>query len=170
MNNSIITRVRATQFLGVIIDEKLTWKDHTSLVRSKLSKTVGILYRIIHLLNRSALFILYCSLFLPYLTYCAEIWGNTYKSNTQCIFLLQKKIVRSVNGAHFRDHTDVIFQDLKFLKFYDLVKLKICEVMYRAFNKTLPVNLNNIFTVCEPNCLFNMRKKKILYINILGLT
>ena len=31
--------------------------------------------------------------------------------------------------------------------------------MYRAFNKTLPVNLNNIFTVCEPNCLFNMRKK-----------
>ena len=81
-------------------------------------------------------------------------------SNTQCIFLLQKKIVRIVYGANFRDHTDVIFQDLKMLKFYDLVKLKICEVMYRAFNKTLPVNLNNIFTVCEPNCLFNMRKKK----------
>ena len=69
MNNSIITRVRATKFLGVIIDEKLTWKDHISLVRSKLSKTVGILYRIIHLLNRSALFILYCSLCLPYLTF-----------------------------------------------------------------------------------------------------
>ena len=103
--------------------------------------TVGILYRIRHLLNRSALFILYCSLFLTYLTYCGEIWGNTYKSNTQCIFLLQKKIVRIVYGANFRDHTDVIFQDLKFLKFYDLVKLKICEVMYHAFNKTLPVNL-----------------------------
>ena len=36
MNNSIITRVGATTFLGVIIDEKLTWKDHISLVRSKL--------------------------------------------------------------------------------------------------------------------------------------
>ena len=86
MNNSILTRVRATKFLGVIIDEKLTWKYHISLVRSKLTKTVGILYRVIHLLNRSALFILYCSMFLPYLTYCAEIWGNTYKSNIQCIF------------------------------------------------------------------------------------
>ena len=32
--------------------------------------------------------------------------------------------------------------------------------MYPAFNKTLPVNLNNIFTVCEPNSLFNMSKKK----------
>ena len=68
MNNSSITRVRATKFLGVIIDEKLTWKDHISLVRSKSSNTFGILYRIRHLLNRSALFILYCSLFLPYLT------------------------------------------------------------------------------------------------------
>ena len=63
INNSIITRVRATKCLGVTIGEKLTWKDHTYLVRSKLSKTVGILYRVRHLLNRSALFILYCSLF-----------------------------------------------------------------------------------------------------------
>ena len=58
-----------------------------------------------------------------------------------------------------KDHTDVIFQDLHIFKFGD-VKLKTCEVMYRAFNKTLPVNLNNIFTACEPNCLFNIRKKK----------
>ena len=41
----------------------------------------------------------------------------------------------------------------------DLVKLKTCEVMYHALNKTLPVNSNDLFTVCEPNCLFNMRKK-----------
>ena len=68
--------------------------------------------------------------------------------------------MRIVYGANFKDHTDVIFQDLNFLKFYDLVKLKTCEVMYRAFNKTLPVNLNNIFTVCESNCVFNMRKKR----------
>ena len=78
--------------------------------------------------------------------------------------------MRIVYGANFKDHTDVIFQVLNFFKFCDLVKLKTCEVMYRAFNKTLPVNLNNIFTVCEPNGLFNMRKKKILFRNILGLT
>ena len=120
MNNSIITRVRATQFFGVFIDEKLTWKYHIiiSLVRSKLSKTVGILYRIRHLLNRYALFILYCSLFLPYLTYCAEIWGNTYKSNTHCIFILQKKIVRIVYSANFRDHTDVTFPGFNFFEIF----------------------------------------------------
>ena len=75
-------------------------------------------------------------------------------------------VVRVVYVANFKDHTDVIFQDLKFVKFCDLVKLKTCELMYRAFNKTLPVNLNNIFTVCEPNCLFNMRKKKDFFTEI----
>ena len=48
-----------------------------------------------------------------------------------------KKIVRIVYGAHFKDHTDVICQDLHILKFGDLVKLKTCEVLYHAFNKTL---------------------------------
>ncbi len=37
MNKYIITRVCATKFLGVIIDERLTWKDHISLVRSMLA-------------------------------------------------------------------------------------------------------------------------------------
>ena len=60
--------------------------------------------------------------------------------------------MRIVYGANFKDHTDVIFQDLHILKFCDLGKIKTCEVL-------LPVNLNNIFTVCEPNCLFNIRNK-----------
>ena len=38
MNNSIITRVRATQFSGVIIDEKLTWKNHIIISQIKVSK------------------------------------------------------------------------------------------------------------------------------------
>ena len=54
----------------------------------------------------------------------------------------------------------LFFRIWNFWNFMIFVKLKICEVVYRAFNKTLPVNLNNIFTVCEPNCLFNMRKQK----------
>ena len=58
--------------------------------------------------------------------------------------------MRIVYGAHFKDQTEVIFQDSHIFKFGDLVKLKTCEVMYRAV------------TVCEPNCLINMRKKDVV--------
>ena len=130
MGKSPISRVKVTKFLGVNINENLTWKDHISVVKSKLSKTIGIMYRASTFLNQSSLFTRYCSLFLPYMTYCLEIWGTTYKSNTLCIYILQKKVLRIIIGANRYDHTNCIFYNLRILKFYDLVKLRTSVIMY----------------------------------------
>jgi len=46
IDNSQLERVRQTKFLGVIINEKLTWDDHVSLLCNKVSKNIGILRRI----------------------------------------------------------------------------------------------------------------------------
>ena len=45
MNNSGISRVKVTKFLGVIINENLNWKEHSKLVTSKISKNIAILYK-----------------------------------------------------------------------------------------------------------------------------
>ena len=158
MGKSPISRVKVTKFLGVNIDENLTWKDHISVVKSKLSKTIGIMYRASIFLNQSSLFTLYCSLFLPYMTYCLEIWGNTYKSNTLCIFILQKKVLRIIIGANRYDHTNCIFYNLRILKLYDLVKLRTSVIMYQARNNTLPVSIQHIFTRYEGK-LLNTRQQ-----------
>ena len=81
-----------TKFLGILIDDRLNWKEHISLICSKLSKCIAIIYKAKQLLDREALVMLYDSLFVPYLTYCSEIWGNTYKTNINCVHLLQKKV------------------------------------------------------------------------------
>ena len=158
MDKSPISRVKVTKFLGVNIDEQLTWKDHISVVKSKLSKTIGIIYRASNFFNQSSLFTLYCSLFLPYMTYCLEIWGNTYKSNTLCICIAQKKVLRIVMGANRYDHTNDIFFNLRILKFYDLVKLRTSVIMYQARNYTLPLSIQHIFTRYEGK-LVNTRQK-----------
>ena len=44
-SHNIISRVKVTKFLGVNIDDNVTWKDPISVVNSKLSKTIGIMYR-----------------------------------------------------------------------------------------------------------------------------
>ena len=91
-----IERVAFNKFLGVTKYEKLTWKHHILHVKQKLSKCISIIYRLGFVLNHTALYILYCSWFLPYLSYCLEVWGVTYKTNTECIFLLQKKVLRII--------------------------------------------------------------------------
>ena len=34
-----------TKFLGVFIDENLSWKQHIEILSSKISKSIGILYK-----------------------------------------------------------------------------------------------------------------------------
>ena len=121
INMVILNRVETTKFLGVLVDNKLTWKHHISLLKSKLSKTdVEYIYIYIY------------SLFSPYIIilYCAEIWGNTYAANLKCLVLLQKKVVRLICGAQRLDHTSSLFYDLCILKLPDMVKLKTAEIMY----------------------------------------
>ena len=44
--NHTIERERSARFLGVIIDENLTWREHILAVKAKISRYVGILYKI----------------------------------------------------------------------------------------------------------------------------
>ena len=87
------------KFLGVYVDDLFNWNYHITCIKSKLSKRVGMMCRCSHLLNRSSMHILYCSLLLPHLTYCVEIWGNTYLTNINVIVLLQNNYFRNMYGA-----------------------------------------------------------------------
>ena len=46
IDESIINRVRECKFLGTVIDENLTWKPHINLIRSKISKNIGIMFKV----------------------------------------------------------------------------------------------------------------------------
>ena len=48
-NNIETKRENSVKFLGVIIDENLTWKNHIEVVENKISKNIGVLYRASHL-------------------------------------------------------------------------------------------------------------------------
>ena len=78
-----IKRVYVTKIIGVHIDSHLNWCEHINHIKSKMSKNVSIMRRVKHLLIHSALYSLYSTLVMPYLNYCCDIWGNTYKSRIQ---------------------------------------------------------------------------------------
>ena len=92
LNNEILTRVEYTKFLGVYIDERLLWKNHIQQIENKVSKNIGINYRLSHYLPHHILRILYSSLILPYITYCNIIWGNTPESYLRKLVVLQKRL------------------------------------------------------------------------------
>ena len=96
-----ITQRKAVKFLGIEIDENLTWKTHISNVCKKISKSVGIIFRSRFYLSKKSKISLYYTLVYPYLTYCNTVWSSTYKTNLSRIFLLQKRIVRILTILKF---------------------------------------------------------------------
>ena len=50
-----IDEVKCTKFLGVYIDNKISWKKHIDYTSGKVSRGIGIILRARHLLNRSSL-------------------------------------------------------------------------------------------------------------------
>ena len=65
-----LSKVSHTKFLGIIINESLTWSNHTTHVVNIVSKYSGILFRLKQILPCETLFSLYNTLVLPHLFYC----------------------------------------------------------------------------------------------------
>ena len=147
INNVIIPRVACTKFLGILIDENLNWKPHIQSVKSKLCSTLSAMYKASKFINTEGMLTLYYSLFLPYISYCNEIWGNTYSTNVNCLYILQKKAIRLMFCADRLAHTNEIFKDLSILKVPELIRYKTAILMYNIFHGTLPEHLQNRFTL-----------------------
>ena len=75
INGITIERVESFNFLSLIIDEGLSWKKHTDVVRNKISKVAGILYRLNNIFPRYILQTLYTSLIASYINYWLLLWG-----------------------------------------------------------------------------------------------
>ena len=149
INGIELERVSEIKFLGVVIDNKLSWKPHIKYIKTKISKSLAILNKAKELLNKASLSMLYCSFILPYMTYCVEVWGNTYKTNTYPIFILQKRAIRIIHKTTYREPTNPLFIKLKILKFKDLIDYKTIQIVFRAHNNQLPRNIQELFQLRE---------------------
>lgn len=149
INGIELERVSEIKFLGVVIDSKLSWKPHIKYIKTKISKSLAILNKAKELLNQASLSMLYSSFILPYMTYCVEVWGNTYKTNIYPISILQKRAIRIIHKAPYREPTNPLFIKLKILKFKDLIDYKIIQIVFRAHNNQLPRNIQELFQLRE---------------------
>jgi hypothetical protein len=134
------------KFLGVIIDEKLTWSHHIVQTSLKLSKNIGILNRLKHIVTKSVLVMLYNTLIMPYLSYCNIVWASTFKSHLTRLYHLQKRALRIITLSGYLTHTKPLFIKLNLLNVYDICRLQIGIFMYKYINASLPVTFNNYFS------------------------
>ena len=92
INSNIIDHTNNTKFLGVIIDNKMNWSAHIHYIKNKMSKSIGILFKIRNFLDNHTLRSMYFTFIYPYLIYCVEVWGNTHDCHLDPLIKIQKKV------------------------------------------------------------------------------
>lgn len=126
-----IERVTAHKFLGVLFQEHLDWSLHTNHVRTKISRSTGIICKLRQLLPLWLKKQLYYSIVHSHLHYCLLVWGNTTKANTDKILILQKKAIRLISGVSFRHHTAPLFKEHNILTVTNVMKQKLAMLIYK---------------------------------------
>ena len=77
INDKEVERVGSIEFLGVLLDEHLSWKEHIRYSENKIAKNIGLSYRAKPFLGKHSLLTLYCSYIHTYLNYANLSWAST---------------------------------------------------------------------------------------------
>jgi hypothetical protein len=165
INNTPITQVHQSKFLGIIIDSNLNWKPHIEHIKSKISKQIGIFCRIRHYVPPCILKTLYNTLILPHFSYGILTWGKTYPTHLNSLYILQKKIIRIISLSHYFAHTPPLFKILNILPLDKLYKYHLSLFAYNFVNFSVPTSIHELLSTQRSTTTLNTRSSMHLPIH-----
>ena len=112
----------------------------------KLSRAIGMLYKMKNFCNSNTLKSIYYSLFHSHLIYGILVWGLAKPSMTNKVILLQKRAIRIIFKSDYLEHTDPLFKDLEILKCTDQYIVTLSGMLWDYDHKKLPSSLSTWFT------------------------
>ena len=146
INDKIIKQCYSVKYLGILIDSNLGWKSQIECIAKKIKRSVGVLSKLRYYVHTNILTNLYYTLIYPFLIYGMIVWGNTYPSAIQPLFVLQKKAMRIITFSEYNEHSSPLFKLLNIIKIFDLVTFHIASFMYKFHHRLLPSAFDNFFT------------------------
>lgn len=94
--NEVINNSSSIKFLGLTIDETLSWKEHIMKLKQKIVRPVGILKRLNDFVPKNVIRSIYFALIHSHLQYLTLIWHSTSKNNLKILQILQNKAIKNI--------------------------------------------------------------------------
>ena len=136
------------RYLGVMIDDSVSWKYHIAFISSKTSRNIGIFAKVRHFVSLQQLKQLYYNLIYPYLSCAITTRGSTYKSHLKVLQTKQNHIVRLMSFAktygELTESAQPLINLLEILNIENVFKLHDSKFAHHWHTKALP----NIFDTC----------------------
>ena len=128
-----LDKVKNFNFLGLQLNENMSWKPHIDSLSNKLAKYAGVLNRLKRFLPAHILRTLYFSMVQSRMMYCLH-WGFYYYRLEK----LQKRFVRIVSSSKYNAHSEPLFKALDILKIEHLFSQSCLKFVYKFNKRELP--------------------------------
>lgn len=124
------------KYLGILIDEKLTFKDHIEHLAKKLNSSLFILRVLSKFCDTHLLLIVYHAIFISHINYGISVWSNCSKNLKNKLFVLQKKAIRLIFQLKRNESCKPIFIKHQLLTIPSLIKLNCIKQYVNCLNDT----------------------------------
>ena len=145
INNEKLAESQSVKYVGVLLNSKLSWKDHIQQTTLNMSKSIGILARIRHYAPKNILIHIYNAFITSYITYGITNWGGTYNTSLDPLRQCTKSAVRLITFQSRTTHSQPLFTELKLLCVNDCYKMECANFMRDINNNNLDDNFCSLF-------------------------
>ena len=98
INNTRLERVNKLKYLGVLLDNTLSWKDHIEYIGNKILSRLGVLRRARKVLPKPTCLMLYNTIVLPLFDYCSPVWDSCGAGSKDYLDKLNRRAACIIEG------------------------------------------------------------------------
>ena len=120
------------------LDPYLNFQYHIKYLEGKISRNVGLLFKLNQVLPASALVTLYNSFIYPYLSYGIVLWGIVGKTHLEKHTSQQNKAMRAIGCCDWCTSANPLFARFKILKLHDIYSLEVFKFVKQTLLGRLP--------------------------------
>lgn len=128
------------RYLGMIIDKKLNWDNHLTMLKKKLSRIAGIFRRMGPVLPYKTKRMVYFSMFNSNVVYGITSWGAAYKTKIQELQVIQNRAIKNLFCLNRRTSTKQIHEKNNILMINQQYQLRATLLIHNIKNQYIHNN------------------------------
>lgn len=132
-----------------------------ALVANKISRNLGVMYRIKNLVSNHIIKLLYFTMIELFLSYCSIVWGGANCTTLHRFTILQKHSMTLINRADYLAHTRPLIYTSEILNMPDLHFKLTVLFMFKSILKMLPQCCSNYLVEWRPVSRYNIHKNSL---------
>ena len=145
-----VKQTKNAKYLGVIINEKLSWNPHINEVIKKSNKTLGFIKRNFYKCNKNIKLKCYLTLVRPVLEYASSVWDPSTKENIKKLEQIQKRAVRFITGEYSKlTRVTPLVKSLNLETLEERRQKGKVLIIYKALNDNLEIKHNSLISSSE---------------------